>query len=179
MTRYLIPEMRCPVCDKGIELNSDVVDVTCLQCQTTLHLRDRLCPNCGTYHSQPPASCSNCGLGMTARCPSCNVPNWTGDEICQQCGADLDLIARLTAQASTAERLHVQMNRAHAIKAQEEAASNARLAHMLEEEKAEREALRRRLEAQQAQEQKMLKIVIIGAGLLLVILIVYALVLLL
>ena len=179
MTRYLIPEMTCPVCGTSIDLDNDTVDVTCPGCEATLHLRDRLCPECGTYHSQPPASCSNCGLGMTARCPQCSAQNWTGDTVCQSCGARLDLIARLTAQADTTQRLQDQMKRAQAIKAKEEAASNARLARMLEEEQAEREALRRRLEAQKAQERKILTIVAVATGILVLMVIVYALILLL
>lgn len=179
MTRYLIPAMTCPVCGTSIELSSDVVDVTCPECETALHLRDRLCPNCGTYHSQPPSSCSTCGLGMTALCPQCGARNWTGDTVCQACSTTLDLIGRLTAQADTSQRLQDQMTRARAIKAKEEAASNARLARMLEEEQAEREALRRRLEAQKAQERNLLTMISVAMGILLLIVIVYALILLL
>ena len=179
MARYLISEMTCPVCGTTLELDNAAVVLTCLACKTTLHLRDRLCPNCGTYHGQPPVSCSHCGLGMTSRCPACGAQNWTGDDVCQSCGATLDLIGRLTAQADTEQRLQLQMRRARAIKAQEEAAANARLARMLEAEEAEREALRQRLEAQQARERKILMVASIGTGLFIIALMVYALIALL
>ncbi|MGC9398655.1 MAG: hypothetical protein ACP5HM_05920 [Anaerolineae bacterium] len=102
---------------------------------------------CGTYHNRKVSSCANCGLGMTTRCPECNARNWTGDEVCQTCGASVDLITRLTAYTNTVQRLERQMERARVLKEREGAAAEVRLARMLEEEEAEREALRRRIEA--------------------------------
>ncbi|MEA3308693.1 MAG: zinc ribbon domain-containing protein [Chloroflexota bacterium] len=174
--RYLIADMECPVCGEEIALTTHTEQVQCTSCQSQFSLRGRLCPNCGHYHNKNVSVCAQCDHPLKLRCPECGAYNWSGDEVCQQCGAHIDLLTRLIKQTDTAEWLQQQMSTSRRIKEQEAASSNARMERMLAEERADREALRRRQLEQQAAERKLLRRIILIAGVMLVIFIVYLLI---
>ncbi len=176
MVRYFVETMRCPVCGESITLSDIPTSVLCPGCETQLSLRDRLCPHCGTYHSRPESACQRCGLSMRVRCPNCERDNWQGDDVCQTCGTPIDTLSHITKRLNTADRLRAQMADARHVKAEADAAAEARMRRMLAEERAFREDLQRRKAAQQEQERKMLTIVLVVSGILIFALLLYTLI---
>jgi predicted amidophosphoribosyltransferase len=176
MVRYFVETMRCPVCGESIALSDTPTRVRCPGCETQLSLRDRLCPHCGTYQSQPESACQRCGLSMRVRCPHCESDNWQGDDLCQICGTPLDTLSQITKRVSTSERLRTQMAAAQHVKAEADAAAEARMQRMLAEERAFREELQWRKAAQQEHERKMLTIVLVVSGILIFALLLYTLI---
>lgn len=172
MARYLILAMECPLCGTSIDLDSQAAQVCCPGCGNEIPLRDRLCPYCGAYHNKVVTSCQKCGLGMTRRCSQCGASNWVGDEECGECGTTLDMVALLTGQLTTTDRLDQQMAEAWQIKDLEEAASAARMERMLAKEAARQTEIRHRIQEQKEQERKVLTAAGIIAGIFLIFLLV-------
>ncbi len=172
MARYLILAMECPLCGTNIALDSQSTQVCCPGCGNEIPLRDRLCPYCGAYHNKTATSCQKCGLEMTRRCPQCGALNWVGDEECGECGATLDMVALLTGQLTTTDRLDQQMADARQIKDLEETASAARMERMLEKEAVRQAEIRLRIQEQKEQERKALTAAGIIAGIVLIFLLV-------
>lgn len=162
MARYLVQTMECPLCGASIDLDSQAAQVRCPGCGNEILLRNHLCPYCGTYHNKVVTSCQKCGLEMTRRCSQCGALNWVGDEKCGECGTALDMIALLTGQLTTADRLDQQMAEARQIKDLEETASAARMERMLAEETARQAEIRRQIQEQKERERKTL----IAAGII-------------
>lgn len=137
-----------------------------------------VCPYCETRNDQDAGFCRKCGVALTRRCAHCNTVNWIDDEQCIQCGAALDILEWIVRRDNlgVAGRLNEQMDEAGQIKADETAASQARMERMLAEERDMREALRLRLIEQRAQEKKALTIVLSVAGVVLLIIVIVALV---
>ena len=160
--------MECPVCGASIELDSQAAQVRCPGCGNEILLRDHLCPYCGTYHNKVVTSCQKCGLEMTRRCSQCGALNWVGDEKCGECGATLDMIALLTGQLTTADRLNQQMAEAQQLKDLEETASAERMERMLAEEAARQTKIRRQMQEQKERERKVLTAAGIIAGIVLI-----------
>jgi len=137
-----------------------------------------VCPYCETPNDQDASFCRKCGVTLTQRCPHCNTVNWIDDEHCVQCGATLGVLEWIIRRDNlgVAGRLNEQMDEAGQIKANETAASQARMERMLAEEREMREALRLRLIEQRAQEKKALTIVLSVAGVVLLIILITALI---
>jgi len=78
-------------------------------------------------------------------CPFCKQENWAGNESCIGCGRTLDLLEIMIQPASrdTRARLEAQQRQARLLKAQEEQASEARMARLWETERQRVEAIAR------------------------------------
>ena len=164
--------MECPVCGASIELDSQAAQVRCPGCGNEILLRDHLCPYCGAYHNKVVTSCQKCGLEMTRRRSQCGASNWVGGEHCRECGTTLDMVALLTGQLTTADRLNQQMAEAQQLKDLEETASAERMERMLAEEAARQAEIRRQIQEQKERERKTLIAAGIIAGIVLIFLLV-------
>lgn len=179
MTSHFLESVTCPNCGAPIDLRTQRADgthVDCEACGTPFILRGHVCPHCGTFHEQEASFCRQCGASLTRRCPQCNTDNWIGDEYCVHCGSPLDILELIVQRHNqdTEGRLNQQMDDGQKLKEAELVASQSRLNRMLEQERAERAALRQRIAEQKRQEQKVLTIVLGVAAVIVVVIIVVA-----
>lgn len=179
MSNKFLQSVACPNCGSPINLrglSTSGSDVQCEACGGTFILQGHVCPYCGTYHEKATAFCRQCGSPLSRRCPKCETNNWIGDEYCVHCGAPLDIFELISQRyvVETSDRLYQQMEESQQVKQAEMAASDARLARMLAEEKEFNAALQRRRLEQKQQEQKVLMIVA-GVAVVMLVLVVISL----
>ena len=178
---HFLESITCPNCGASIDLHAQSTDgarVDCAACGTQFILRGHVCPHCGTYHEHEVNFCRQCGATLTRNCPQCNAVNWIGDEYCIQCGSALDILELIVQRHNqdTEGRLYQQMEDAQRLKEAELAASQARYSRMLERERAEQAALRKRILKQKQQEKKALTIVLGVVVVIVVIVVIVAIV---
>ena len=132
----MLPEITCSNCSgAGLELQPDG-QVVCRYCGTPNVMAGPVCPNCEHVNSPGAQQCANCRLALVRTCPTCGLQNWSGAERCVRCGRALDAVALMSARLQDPSALfHDQQASAPALKAQEEADSQRRMAHMLELER--------------------------------------------
>jgi len=137
----------------------------CRFCGTQVDLNRALCPHCALLNRERERSCGRCGSQIVRVCPFCKQENWAGNESCIQCGRTLDLLEIMIQPASrdTRARLEAQRRQARLLKAQEEHASEARLARLWEMEHQRVEGIARDTGEKQRRERLVL------AGIVLVI----------
>ncbi len=179
MSAQMLEQIACPNCGRSIDLARQTVagkTVSCESCGGQFVLRGHICPYCGTYHEQEAQFCRQCGQSLARRCHQCSALNWIGDEYCAQCGAPLDIVDLVIRGHSieTRDRLDAQLEEIQLLKQEETAASNARLAQMVAEERARREALRQQQLIRQEQERKMIQVTLIAVGVILLALVLIA-----
>lgn len=117
----------------------------CNYCHAAYVLPGRTCPDCGTVYAPGARYCPSCGADLVRECPACGADNPHSARRCTACGQELEILEALFARATvaTADWLQQQRDEAPAIKAQQAAASQARLAKMWATEEHRREELAR------------------------------------
>ncbi|HOT91373.1 MAG TPA: hypothetical protein PLJ78_06515 [Anaerolineae bacterium] len=173
-------QIACPNCHASLDLHRKSADGTyvhCEACGSEFMLKGHLCPYCGTYHEQEVGFCHQCGAGLMRRCPKCDTVNWIGNEYCTHCGTSLDILELIVQRyiQDVEDHLYVRMDEAERLKAEEMAASQARMERMLAEEREFQAAIHQRLLEQKLQEQKILKIALSVAAVLFVVFVIVAL----
>lgn len=166
----MLTEIACPNCLNPIDVRGHGRHVTCDACRSRFILQGHVCPACNAYHSQETKFCAECGQALTRVCQKCHAVNWTGDEYCHGCGASLDIfqLLHLHHKQATADRLNEQMEFARTIKAQEQTASDRRMAKMKADEAARLAEIARRRQAQKQKDKQMF--IMLAVGILIVIL---------
>ena len=130
----------------------------CHFCGTQVDLNRALCPQCALLNHEGERSCGRCGAQIVRVCPFCKQENWAGNESCIGCGRTLDLLEIMIQPASrdTRARLEAQQRQARLLKAQEEQASEARMARLWETERQRVEAIARDTAEKQRRERLVL-----------------------
>ena len=134
--------LECPGCGSPSFTTDPDGNLICDYCRSAYVLPGRVCPECGAGCDPGAHYCPTCGADLVRTCRACGALNPWSARRCMACGQDLEtldaLFDRVTGQ--TADWLREVRERASYVKAQEELASQARLAEM-------RSAEVRRLEA--------------------------------
>jgi hypothetical protein len=130
----------------------------CPFCGTHVDMNRALCPQCAFLNHEGERFCGRCGAQVVRVCPFCKHENWAGNEFCARCGRTLDLLEIMTQSGSrdTRARLEAQRQQARLLKAQEESASEARMAQFWEMERQRVEAVARETAEKQRRERLML-----------------------
>ena len=168
----ILDRIPCPNCRNEIEVmigHGESVD--CPVCHQNYVLNGRLCPDCGRYHEKKTAVCSQCHHQLVRVCDECTSSNWAGDEVCQKCGTPLDVLSGLKVGGKRPLKAAwiEQINR------DSEAASQERMAGMMEKE-AQRQADAARYEAKKsAEDQKMVMAAIGGLAAVIILVILFIL----
>lgn len=149
--------MFCPKCGKAVDLHNHGEPIQCRSCQHQFHLAGHLCPSCNSYYTPFTAVCTACGEATARLCSNCNHTNWSGDEYCQQCGVNLDMLAFMGKNTADGHRewLREQMQGASYLKGVEEAASRERMAMFNAMEEERQAELNQQLMKSRAEERKM------------------------
>lgn len=138
-------DFECPNCGaRELEPDQDQ-QLVCPFCGSAFGDLARICPGCGHYNETGVRHCVRCGFSLIRDCPTCSTDNWVLAEHCTRCGRDLDLIERLASrwQRTTQDRLYERQTAVAALKEQEERASQARMAQLMDVEQRRQEALAR------------------------------------
>jgi ribosomal protein L40E len=117
--------------------------LVCDYCQAVCALAGPVCPECGAAYEPGARYCPTCGADLVRECRACGAQNPPSARRCTACGQDLNVLDALFARATgeTAHWLRQTREEATAVKAQQEAASQARLAEMWAAEQRRREEL--------------------------------------
>ena len=176
MTEEVDADIRCPSCSSLIRLGLDDRALNCVVCGSEHELSGHLCPHCLTFHDELASNCINCGSALTRICTNCHHTNWSGFDVCSNCGQKTDIFVSLSssAQEATVKRLSRQMEQASNIKHEEEISSKKRMAELIAIEEARQAELRLRLAKQKRQERQLLMIVIGSVLVFLLVLVVVA-----
>ncbi len=171
-TMIMLIELACPNCKNSIDPRDHGKHVTCDACGSQFILDGHFCANCHAYYSEERGFCQECGSAMNRVCRKCNTPNWAGDEYCQKCGAALDIFELLHQQNQhkTADRLIEQQESARELKAKEAAASEKRMADLVNIERERQIKLAQRRQVQKQKDKQLF--IIVGAVLLFAILLI-------
>jgi ribosomal protein L40E len=127
------------------------------------------CSECGAVHSADARRCVSCGAPLVQECPACGAENPLGAARCQTCGQALELVDELFARitSSRAGWLSDVRQEAGGMKAEAEAASQARLEAMWAEE-AERQEELAAARAERERQQRILVMVAVGVAVVVV-----------
>jgi hypothetical protein len=128
----VLGEVLCRECQgAGLELEPGG-RIVCRFCGAENTLEGVVCPHCEAINPPGAETCAACRRALTHRCPHCGAGNWSGAERCAQCGGALDPLERLSTRwtANPAGHFDALQRSAAALKAEEEAASQRRLAEM-------------------------------------------------
>lgn len=138
-------DLECPNCGAPELEPGEDQQLVCPFCGSVFGDLTRVCPGCGHYNEAGVRHCVRCGLSLVRDCPACGADNWVLAEHCTRCGRDLDLIERLASrwQQTTQERLYERRTAVAELKEQEERASQARMAGLMDVERRRQEALAR------------------------------------
>jgi ribosomal protein L40E len=165
---------KCPGCNSSSFTASPDGSLVCNYCQTAYVPSGQTCPLCGATHDPGAYQCPSCGADLVRKCPACGAPNPLSARKCLACGQGLQILESLFARVTgaTADRLRKVREEAPAIKAQEEAASQARLAEMWATERERREALARAQAERERQERIIAVVTIIVVALVIAVVII-------
>jgi hypothetical protein len=167
----------CPNCGGPVPHDPVTESVRCQYCGTLLNLHRSLCPDCGIINQENERFCGQCGAALVRKCPVCNHENWAGNEHCTQCGGTLDLLEIMTHSRvrDTRVRLETQQRQARAIKQQETAQAEARMAYYQELDRQRLDEIADRYTKRRQRERRIAAAVLIIAVLIVFIIIVLAL----
>ncbi|MEA3340897.1 MAG: zinc ribbon domain-containing protein [Chloroflexota bacterium] len=162
--------LECPGCGSSSFTAGPDDSLVCNYCHAAYVLPGYTCDECGTVYDPGARYCPSCGADLVRECPACGADNPPSTHRCQACGQELDMLEALFARATgtTADWLQQQRDAAPAIKAQEEAASQTRLAKMWAAEERRREELAR-AQTERDRQQKIIVTITIAIVALLVI----------
>jgi RNA polymerase subunit RPABC4/transcription elongation factor Spt4 len=135
--------LECPGCGSSSFTSDPDGNLLCDYCQAPCILPGRACPECGELYEPGARHCPSCGADLVHQCRACGALNPYSAMLCMACGQELDMLDALFARVAgeTADWLQQVREQAPAIKAQEEEASQSRLAEMRADEMRRREAL--------------------------------------
>ena len=139
------PSLKCPGCNSSSFTAGPDGSLVCNYCHVAYAPSGRMCPVCGAAFDPDAHQCPSCGADLVRKCPACGAPNPLLAHKCLVCGQELEILESLFARVTgtTADWLRQVREEAPALKAQEEAASQARMAEMWAAERDRREALAR------------------------------------
>jgi len=125
------------------------------------------CPRCDAVNGPSARACHGCGALLARPCPVCGALNPLDAPSCVVCSQTLAtteaLFQRITTK--TEDQLRRARDKGHRIKAEEEAASRARLARMWAEEERERQALAEASGRRRQRERRLILVAAVLAGL--------------
>ncbi len=135
--------LECPGCGSSSFTASSDGSLTCNYCHATYVPPERTCPVCGAVYEPDDRHCPSCGADLVRKCPACGVLNPSVARKCLVCGQEMEILESLFARVTgtRGDWLRQAREEAPAIKAQEEAASEYRLADMWAADERRREAL--------------------------------------
>lgn len=156
-------DIKCPSCG-GTSFTTNAQGVlVCEHCRAAYDPSETKCPVCGAVYDPEAQRCPSCDAELTRECPSCGALNPPAARHCLACGQAMGMtkatLDRITRKPS--DQLRRVRRKGTKIKAQEEAASRARLEEMWAEEERRRRAL---AEAKAERERRERLIITIGLG---------------
>lgn len=128
------------------------------------------CQGCGSAYEPDGRWCPACGVELARDCPACGalIPLATGQ--CLVCGQPLDVVDAMFTRLlrTTPDRLRRVRQAGATIKAQEEAASEARLAKMWAEDERRRQELAH-ARAERLRRERLGVALVVGVGVIVVV----------
>jgi hypothetical protein len=170
-----LTDFECPNCGASDIITTAEETLRCAYCDSFLGDALRVCLKCGHYNEDGARHCSLCGTRIVRECPVCGAGNWVLSDHCVRCGRNLNLIEEMVRrwQVTTQQRLHEQRQVVRSIKKQEEQASQARMATIMETERQRQAALVAQREYQRQRDRQMLMIIgLVAVGFVMVVLLV-------
>lgn len=157
-----LTDFECPNCGASEMVQGDNQQLVCTFCDSSFGEVTRICPQCGHYNDTGARHCPQCGTQVVRDCPACGADNWIVASHCVQCGRNLDLIEQIARrwQKTTQDRLYAQMEGMAALKAEEERASQERMAKFMDAERARQEALAQARASQRERDRQMYWLVV-------------------
>ena len=136
------------------------------------------CSECGAVHSADAWKCVSCGAPLVRECPACGAGNPLDAAQCQTCGQALELVDKLFARVTSgrADWLRDVQQEAAGMKADAEAASQARLEAMWAEE-TERQKGLAEARIEQERQQRIILMVAVGVAVVVILAVVVTLLL--
>jgi len=149
-------KIECPNCGAKELAPDENGYLVCTFCHSNFGEVTRVCPSCGSYNEEHVRFCAQCGSPLVRDCPVCGADNWVLAEHCVQCGRSLDLIEQIARrwQLTTQYRLQEWKGEVAQVKAQEQLASEERMATLMEAERIRQEALALARAAQHKRDQQ-------------------------
>src|SRR5574341_914249 len=164
----MLRDLSCPTCGApGLEAHQPDGVVTCKFCGHKFAEDNRVaCPHCEAINPPDASFCKACGTKLRRTCPACGAENWAGANYCVTCGRNLDVIGALADRHVEGFKGTLQRQRelANLIKAEEEEASQRRMAGLWEVEKRRQEILAQQKAEQKRQQNALLAAVLVGAA---------------
>ena len=168
---------RCPGCGSASFAADPAEGLVCVYCHSTLTLAKHACPNCGAPYVPTTHYCPTCDSDLLRECPACSAPNPPSARECVRCGQRLEMLDSLFSRVTGlgARWLREVREESPALKAQQQSASQARLAQMWADEMRRREAMARD-EAERDRQESILitATIVIGAIFLIIVVIAMA-----
>ncbi len=167
-----IRRLACPSCHGSSFETDEKGNLVCTFCGTTFASpREEIqCPTCGTMNPPEARRCMDCGRVLGTICPACSYENIPGADHCARCGNPLDTLTSILARQDRSGHIEQMV----ATKARDDAFMREQRAR-LEAEERERLATIAAHQKMAAREQQ--RILLIGAGMLLIFLVVLAVIL--
>ncbi len=163
----MLRDLSCPTCGgPGLEAHQPDGVVTCKFCGNKFATDNQVaCPYCEAINSPEAGFCKACGEKLKRSCPACGATNWAGADYCLTCGRNLDALEAMTNRHRQGFKGTLQQQReiAGALKAEEEADSQKRLATMWAAEARRQEEIARQ-QAEQKRQQTLIIFLALGFG---------------
>lgn len=163
--------LECPGCGSTSFTPSPDGSLICDYCHSVYVPPERACPVCGAACEPGARYCPSCGVDLARECPACGAPNPLLARKCLACGQELEILDALfdRVTGTRADWLRQVREEAPAIKAQEEAASRARLAEMWAADERRREALARAQAERERQERILVVVTLVIVALVIIV----------
>jgi predicted amidophosphoribosyltransferase len=168
--------LECPGCGSASLTACPDGSLICDYCHTTYVPPERACPVCGAPYELDARHCPSCGVDLVRECPACGALNPSVAGKCLVCGQEMEILDSLFERVTgtRADWLRQVREEAPAIKAQEKAASQARLAEMWAAETRRRETLAQ-ARAERDRQQRIIVTVTVSTVVLVVVAVLIAL----
>ncbi len=156
MKEHSHPEqLECPGCGSASFNANPDGSLVCDYCHTAYAPPERACSVCGAAYEPDAHRCPSCGAELVRECPDCGAPNPLLARKCMACGQRLEILESLfnRVTGTRGDWLRQVREEAPAIKVQQEAMSQARLAEMWSTEARRRETLAQAQVEQKRQER--------------------------
>ncbi len=164
----MLHELSCPNCGApGLEATQPNGVVVCNSCGNRFTADDSVaCAQCEAVNDPEAEYCAACGERLKRSCAACGAENWAGAEHCTRCGRGLDALEHIAERhaKSFSETLEDRRKSASTVKAEEEEASQRRLAEMWQVEQRRQEGLAQDLEHQKSEQNTMARIMLLFVG---------------
>jgi Double zinc ribbon len=159
-----LSELTCTHCrGAGLELQPDGQAV-CRFCGTANPIEGVVCSQCETLNPAEADACQACRQSLRRPCPDCGQRNWRGADHCARCGRLLDPVSAISTRWGTdpAHRLQELAHGSAAIKAQEAADSERRMAELQAIEQRRLELLSESRQRRDAQQRVWVTVLVVG-----------------